>query len=158
MPGPVSYGFQGVFQRFCMIFDHFCSFFIAAGNHPTCNSGLCTIMHKCNKKTSKIGTPFYKGHLDFCERVRPMALIISAPRVGPAHNNLNKRYKTGFRFWCFLLQILLRSYMTMHSIVLLCVSGWGDFRQRRKSAQKPYRTRISALRTSWELIYGAFES
>ena len=81
MPGPVSSGFRCVFHRFCKIFDHFCSFFIAAGNHSTSNSGLCTIMHKCNKKTSKIGTPFYKVHLDFCERVRPMPLIWDRFRI-----------------------------------------------------------------------------
>ena len=87
-----------------------------------------------------------------------MALILSAPWVGPAHNNLNERYKTGFRFWCFLLQILLRFCITMHIPVLLCVSGWGDFRSRWKSDRKPCRTRISALRTSWETFVCAFSS
>ena len=74
--------------------------------HPETHSktGMCMVMQKRNKsakESTKIGTPFCSAYLDCCERVRPVALIISAGRVGPAHRNLSERFKTGFRFWMF---------------------------------------------------------
>ena len=53
---------------------------------------------------------------------------ISAPRVGPAHEPLEKPFKTGFRFWLFFLHFLLCLCIPVHSLALLCgvISGHGE--------------------------------
>ena len=60
---PLVFGlFFIVFAWFLIVFGRF---FIVTENHPTCNSRVCTIMHKCNKKNIQNRNPVLNGPLRF---------------------------------------------------------------------------------------------